>query len=269
MAANDLEYGWYKWEDGFRQKDGFFVDRSGNVLYWPTGKGPGYVMDEAAIESVSRHKAYRKKVRSRVGLFAIVLFVVFYFVLDESIRRFIEFFMLPFIVAAFAIVFEMIASAVILRRRGLDLSHRPMVYAPRPTVRDTLVVAKVRRRDEFWGPIAGRVAVVLLLIAVGIYFFDSTVAKWFAGVSAKALLDQGFLWSSGVLAVLGLAWRIIELVRARHASVDAEEVRARIKVTDGLETRRLWDEEDAPEVPEELRIRDDPETRRLRRYDRN
>lgn len=50
MAANDLEYGWYKWQDGFRQKDGFFVDVSGRVLYWPSRSGPGYVIKEENIK---------------------------------------------------------------------------------------------------------------------------------------------------------------------------------------------------------------------------
>ena len=61
MTGTDLEYGWYKWQDGFRQKDGFFVDRAGRVLYWPRSSGPGYVVTEREIEKIQSKKREKRK----------------------------------------------------------------------------------------------------------------------------------------------------------------------------------------------------------------
>lgn len=38
------EYGFLSMENGERQVDGFFVDRAGRVIYWPSRRAPGYVM---------------------------------------------------------------------------------------------------------------------------------------------------------------------------------------------------------------------------------
>lgn len=52
-------YGWIGLEEYAQQSSGFFVDRSNRILFWPSKKQPGYILDEEAtikIIMLSKHK---------------------------------------------------------------------------------------------------------------------------------------------------------------------------------------------------------------------
>ena len=244
MAANDLEYGWYKWKNGFRQKDGFFVDRAGRILYWPTRKGPGYVMDDAAVEAV----VHQERVWRRRKYFAAIL-IMGLILSHHDLGRYFDIH-IPYDIAIVA-VFIMLAVVRVmgLRRRRRDLSHRPMVDERRPAVRDALVVANVLPSGEFWWRVAGQILLALLLITLGFYFFEATVASLSSEFRANQFTGQGVLWGSGLAGLHGLVWRVARSVKARFAPITAEEVRARILVADGQQDRSLWHEEDVERLP--------------------
>ena len=256
MAANDLEYGWYKWKNGFRQRDGFFVDRAGKVLYWPTRWGPGYVMDDAAIETVVQRYDSQEKMVNRGYFLVVILCVVLIVLWEDFLRRYFEFHILPIhvFVFVFILVREKIRNKLILPRWGLDLSHCPKIDRSSPAVRDSLVVAKVRLPGRFWAEIVGRSALAGLLIAIGVYYFDSTVARWFSGVATKTLLDQPLWWGVGLAGFLALVWRIPELVKARVAPIDADEIVARIFDTGQLGGPWFRREEDTEGVSRPYRM---------------
>lgn len=244
MAANDLEYGWYRWMNGFRQKDGFFVDRAGRILYWPTRRGPGYVMDDDVIEVVVR----QEKVWKRGKYFAAILILGLILSHHDLDRYFeIDF---PFHIAIVAAFIVLAAIRVVsLRRRRRDLSRRPLVKERRPAVRDALVAATVLPCNEFWWRIAGQILLALLLITLGFYFFDATVTSLSSESRANQITGQGVLWGFGLAGLQGLVWRVARSLKARVAPVGAEEVRARILVADGFENRSLWYEEDVDRLP--------------------
>lgn len=63
-------YGWLHWDNPGRQEDGFFIDADNRILYWPSKRGPGYVLDEYTALAIYREKEVREHGEwMTVGLF--------------------------------------------------------------------------------------------------------------------------------------------------------------------------------------------------------
>ena len=251
MAADDLEYGWYKWENGFRQKDGFFVDRAGNILYWPTRKGPGHLMDERSILMVSKASERGKYDQYPVIVLCLLLSagVYYFFDLKEFFGSLGSFLFLPMLVVGFGL-------AVIPRRdRSVDLSHRPTLPMPSPPVNDGLIAAKAL------SPTAFRSRVGLILLATGVMAYIG-VDNLDSVLSWKPSADFGSfqryicaVWSLvGFVLAAACPGHLIVLIRARNSPYSLDHLVSRIKEREGLTLEALQRVSDDDPVPEEGRL---------------
>ena len=258
MAGTDLEYGWYKWQDGFRQRDGFFVDRAGRVLYWPSRSASGYVVTEREVEEIQKQK--RKEGN---GVFSTRLRAFFLFAAIVSIYCLIEkdyyLFHLLYKYAEFWIPVAGILGILLYRARaprrdGIDLSHLQKVAARRPPTKDFLISAKARPAGEFWAPIGFGVTGLLALAAfVGARVRDDVIGFLKKGVSEDILGAAALL----LLLVAGLLYsgfRGVRRIRARYALHSLEDLTSRIKVTEDLTLEKLMDTKDRTEPLPRARV---------------
>jgi hypothetical protein len=274
MLADDLEYGWYKWEDGCRQSDGFFVDRFGRVIFWPGAKGPGYVLDDATAERIGGRKKREIEEKKeeeagaeiggfmaavvggliKVGVPAMPIFIV------ALVFKVIVFFAKKASTSSDGDPVSNEETAVpkdapeAEESDEADLSRCRQVAGPRPDVWDDLIVTKAIPAFSFW---MGRIWASAF--AVG--------ALWLFG-----LLARDWTWNSvgdicwgivfGLLLLLiavGCIGGIYAKIRLRYSPLTLGDLMSRIKVRDGLTPRKLMFDEDQEDPPEYLQPGNRPE----------
>lgn len=259
MAADDFEYGWYKWENGFRQKDGFFTDRAGNILYWPTEKGPGRIMDARAIETIHedyvRKDDYYSKVKLTLAIISILSYIsVLRFSCIEHIRI-IHVYVIYFI---YILIFKSVNALSRSSHGSVDLSHLPLVSARRPPDRDHLIVAKADTAISFWGRCLFWAAITAGLIYLSTFIFEKDWEISISGIAVQLGLSLVVL-----LPAVAVAADVVTRIRARFSPYALQYLVSRILVGDGLTLRMLMATEDEP-MPAEL-LRSDADSRQRRR----
>lgn len=281
LSADDLEYGWYRWRDGSRQEDGFFVDGNGRVIFWPDakGKGPGYLLDDATAEKIGESKklaieekdAEKAKAELNRATHMLVRRLP-----GSNLGRMGGPIAVPLLIGVAAIALIALIAKWASSRGGdavakeeaaeppeteeIDLSRFPEVAGPRPTVRDSLIVAKAMPDLLFLLQRLGQG-----VVAIGAFWLFGLVV-WYWG------------WDSGgnvvislvlILIGAGMASSAYDAVRLRRAPLTLEDLVSRIKVQDGLTLPKLAREKDSSldvTAPEELHRLEDPESRRMRDF---
>lgn len=293
MVADDLEYGWYKWENGFRQKDGLFTDRSGKVIYWPDAEGPGYILDDATAEKIGECK--KREIEEEDGEKARAEFyrverIIGRKVVGPGLGKLVGATVGP-IIAAVAIIgiIALIAKLASSSRGGdagsqegatapsdaaaepaeddeVDLSRYPQVAGPRPAVRDDLVVAKAAPDLLFFIRCLWSGA----LAASALWLFGLLMLHW--GWNSAGDKFWGIVFSLVlILFALGTVGSAYDGIRLRYAPLTLDGLVSRIKVRDGLTLPKLAREKDSAlevDIPEELQRHEDANTRRMRDFER-
>ncbi len=258
MATDDLEYGWYKWENGFRQKDGFFVDRAGRILYWPTRRGPGFVLDPRECEPLRRAIASAGPFLSWKLVLA-CLFMVFLF-FDRVLP--------PFGLLSFGgdLFSALVWSGALLgllavwllsrpRWQDLDLWSRSKINQRRPPVRDALLSVKALSTDAFWRRVTLFAALVCVLGILGVISFDDAV---FQEPSRHVTPARRYVWAvHGLLFLSAAVFMVTKLINhflARSSSHSIEYLVSWIKEREGLTLQALRQETDGDPDLEERRL---------------
>lgn len=246
MAANDLEYGWYKWQDGFRQKDGFFVDVSGRVLYWPTKAPPGHVIAEQQLpwidEQVERNLNRTFKYRFVLGAVFVSSIVLAFFVWTDFIERYGYFFVI-FIWAAWFAGDALIKSSAGLGDRE-HLARLPEFPEPRPRARDQLIPMKIGSRGKFYRGVLFQLALAVVFLAALVYLGRDAYSDYVRYGDSSYLRWVGPLLFVAGLHMVGSAAKLVRNIREWRTDITPDELLARIKVKDGLTPDKLKDVED-------------------------
>lgn len=253
MGGFDLEYGWYKWEDGLRQKDGFFVDRFGRVLYWPSRSGPGYVIKE---ENIKKSKESIDGEFVRIYLMNIwlisPLFIVYSFLYlydGNSIINFIKEVHIFGVIIVFFMVLAYVATFCV-SDYDVDLSNLKTVQKRRPAVRDYLIPAKAKPAEEFWYLTLLCLAATLgIAILLGWSAYDSFLRAREAGKELNWLFGYALATAMGAWVLAIVLARIIRRIRARNGPYSLAYLTSRIKVADGLTAEMLQQSRDVKKPP--------------------
>lgn len=293
MVADDLEYGWYKWENGFRQKDGLFTDRSGKVIYWPDAEGPGYILDDATAEKIGECKKReieeedREKARAE---FYRVERIIARKVVGPGLGKLVGTTAGPLIAAVAIIGVIALAAKLAFSSRGgdagsqegaaapsdaaaepaendeVDLSRYPQVGGPRPPINDDLMVAKAMPDLLFF----------LQCLGWGAF---SVGAFWLFGLLARhwGWSSEGDILLGTVVSLLLIYFAVCSLIiffakiLDRRSTIALDYLISRIKVRDGLTLPKLSREKDSAldvDIPAELQRHEDPDARRMRDFER-
>lgn len=264
MVADELEYGWYKWEDGCRQGDGLFVDRFDRVIYWPEAEGPGYILDDATAEKIPFYRKIEKEKNKNATLSQKTKKKINKTINNKNDKDDFSFYLLAFIVLFYRFVliflelFALFVKEIFLpggddssgapsidavagpaEDDEIDLSRYPQIAGPRPIVQDDLIVAKAMPGLVFSFQCLGLGA----LSAGAAWLFSSMVLYW--GWGGAGHIFWGIVLGLLLLSLaVHLSRTVRDMVRRRYSPIRLDYLISRIKVRDGLTLDKLSRKED-------------------------